>query len=65
MMKRDQELLERSATTYLLLVVWLGPKLAFSFCFVTLFAAVWIACCKRYQWFAVFTIGFIHGLLRR
>jgi hypothetical protein len=65
MTKRDQELLERPATTYPLLVVWLGPNLTLSFCFVTLFAAVWIACCKRWPWFAVFTIGFIRGLLKR
>jgi hypothetical protein len=54
-----------SATTFLLLGIWLGPDRA---CFLIAVAAiltVWFWACRRWPLVAVFTLGFFRGLLGR
>jgi hypothetical protein len=65
MTARDQELLARSATLYLLLCTWLGIHRAAFVIAVAAILAVWIAACRRWPLAWVFTIGLIRGLLRR
>jgi hypothetical protein len=65
MSKRDEALLGISATTFLILCIWLGPHVAFSLIVVSALIAGWVLACRRWPIVAVFTLGFIRGLLRR
>lgn len=60
-----------SAATFLLLCLWLGPRLACSLLVVIAIVAVWVALCRRYPaagyLTGIFFVGFVGGLfgLRR
>jgi hypothetical protein len=62
--KRERQL-GLSATTFLILCLWLGPHVTVPLLFVIAIAVVWFLACKRWPLFAVFTIGFLRGLFRR
>jgi hypothetical protein len=55
-----------SATTFLMLCVWLGPHAAFWLIAITAIVAMWIAMCRRVPtlgyFSGVFIVGFIQGL---
>jgi hypothetical protein len=53
MTKRDEGLLGVSATTFLILCIWLGPRLACSL-IVVVAVVTWALACRRWPWFAVF-----------
>ena len=56
-----------SATTFLILCIWLGPDRACFFIGLAAFIAVWAALCKRFPalgWFTTaFFFGVVNGLL--
>jgi hypothetical protein len=45
---RSKDLLGLSATTFLLLCIWLGPNLACFLIAVVALLAAWFALCRRY-----------------
>jgi hypothetical protein len=47
-----------SATTFLILCIWLGPRLACSLPIVVAIATLWFLACRRWPIVAVFTAGF-------
>ncbi len=61
----DEDRLGLSATTFLMLCIWLGPRTAVSLIVVVAIVALWIAMCRRWPWLAVFSIGLIRGLFSR
>jgi hypothetical protein len=65
MTKRDEALLGISATTFLILCIWLGPKVAVSLIFVVAIVTLWFLACRRWAIVAVFTLDFVRGLLGR
>jgi 4-hydroxybenzoate polyprenyltransferase len=58
-------LLGVSATTYLALCVWLGPQVATALIFVAGVGTLWWLACRRWPWFAMFSLGFMRGLFQR
>jgi hypothetical protein len=58
-------LLGVSATTFLLLGIWLGPDRAVFLIAVAAVVSGWFLACRRWPLVAIFTTGFIRGLLRR
>jgi hypothetical protein len=63
MTKRDEALLGISATTFLLLCVAFGPKLACSLLICIGVGTLWFIACRRWPWLAWLSIGFLEGLL--
>ena len=61
----DEDRTGLSATTFLMLCIWLGPRLAVSLIVIIAIAALWAAACRRWPWFAVFSIGLVRGLMGR
>lgn len=61
----DQHRAGLSVTTFIMLCVWLGPRLACSLLFVIGVGAVWFLACRRWPIVAIFTAGVVRGLLRR
>ena len=51
-----------SATTFLILCIWLGPRLACSLPIVVAIATLWFLACRRWPIVAVFTAGFNYRL---
>jgi hypothetical protein len=65
MTRRDEALLGISATTFLLLCVWLGPRLACSLLTIIGAMALWLAMCRRWPILASISVGFLRGLFNR
>jgi hypothetical protein len=67
MTKRDEALLGVSATTFLLLCLWLGPDRAVFLLAVVAIVAMWIAICRKWPIVGYFTVvflgGFVSGLI--
>ena len=61
----DEERLGISATTFLMLCLWLGPRLAVSLIVVVGVGTLWFLACRRWPLFAIFSIGLLRGLFRR
>jgi hypothetical protein len=57
MTKRDEALLGISATTFLILCIWLGPKVAVLLIFVVAIVTLWFLACRRWPIVAVFTLA--------
>jgi hypothetical protein len=62
----DDDRIGLSATTFLVLSIWLGPHAAVWLIAITAIIALWIALCRRFPligWFTyVFFDGFVSGL---
>jgi hypothetical protein len=61
----DQHRAGLSATTFLLLGVWLGPDRAVFLLTVIAILTLWFLACRRWPIVAIFTAGVVRGLLRR
>jgi hypothetical protein len=65
MSRRNGDLLGQSASTYLLLCAAFGLHRA---CFIVTVAgvlALWLSACRRWPWFAWFSVCLIRGFVRR
>jgi hypothetical protein len=54
-----------SATTFLILCIWLGPRLACSWLTVVAAVALWAAACRRWPILVSLSASFLRGLLGR
>jgi hypothetical protein len=61
----DEDRAGISATTFLMLGIWLGPDRAVFLIVVVAIVSLWFLACRRWPWFAWFTINFLNGLFRR
>ena len=62
--RSSKRLLAISATTFLLLGIWLGPDRAVFMIAVAAIVAGWVALCRRFPLVAIFTLGLFRGLVR-
>jgi hypothetical protein len=62
--KRERQL-GLSATTFLMLGIWLGPDHAVFLLTVVAILTAWFLACRRWPWFGWFSINFIRGLFGR
>jgi hypothetical protein len=61
----DQHRAGLSAVVFLMLCLWMGPRLACSLLFVVAIVTVWWLACRRWPLVGVMTIGFLRGLFGR
>jgi hypothetical protein len=61
--KHVAELWGVSATTFLLLAIWLGPHRAVVFISIALIIWGWVALCRRVPFVAAFTVFVLFDLL--
>ena len=65
MTRADEARLGLSAVVFLQLCIWLGPDRAVFLVAVVAILTAWFLACRRWPWFAWFTINFLNGLFRR
>jgi hypothetical protein len=65
MTPRRERQLGLSAVVFLMLGIWLGPRLAVSLLTVAAIIATWWAMCRRWPILGVMTLGFLRGLFGR
>jgi hypothetical protein len=59
----DEDRLSISATTFLLLCLWLGPQLACWLIAIVAIVAMWIALCRRFPFLGHLTVVFVGGFV--
>jgi hypothetical protein len=63
--RRSKDLLGVTATTLLMLCIWLGPDRACLFIAIAAVLTIWVLACRRWPLVLVFRMGILRGLLRR